>query len=106
MSRIVVKIGSNVLTRADGKPNVTNMSAIVDQVAHLKNAGHEIILISSGAVACRRRHKPGLLWGHQAHRGEDGGACRPGRAGGERYRPGAGDHLRRGYHLLPPGAPE
>ena len=54
MSRIVVKIGSNVLTRADGKPNVTNMSAIVDQVAHLKNAGHEIILISSGAVACGR----------------------------------------------------
>lgn len=54
MSRIVVKIGSNVLTRADGKPNVTNMSAIVDQVAHLREKGHEIILVSSGAVACGR----------------------------------------------------
>lgn len=54
MSRIVVKIGSNVLTKKDGKPNVTNMSAIVDQVAHLKETGHEIILVSSGAVACGR----------------------------------------------------
>ena len=54
MSRIVVKIGSNVLTRKDGKPNVTNMSMIVDQVAQLKNGGDEVILVSSGAVACGR----------------------------------------------------
>ncbi|MDE6080843.1 MAG: glutamate 5-kinase [Muribaculaceae bacterium] len=54
MARIVVKIGSNVLTRRDGKPNVTNMSAIVDQVAHLRRSGHELILVSSGAVACGR----------------------------------------------------
>ncbi len=54
MSRIIVKIGSNVLTRSDGKPNVTNMSAIVDQVAHLRKKGHELILVSSGAVACGR----------------------------------------------------
>lgn len=52
--RIVVKIGSNVLTRKDGKPNVTNMSAIVDQIAYLHNKGHEIVLVSSGAVACGR----------------------------------------------------
>ena len=54
MSRIVVKVGSNVLTRADGKPNVTNMSALVDQIAHLREHGHEIVLVSSGAVACGR----------------------------------------------------
>lgn len=54
MARIVVKIGSNVLTRADGKPNVTNMSALVDQVAYLRNRGHELILVSSGAMACGR----------------------------------------------------
>lgn len=54
MSRIVVKVGSNVLTRKDGKPNVTNMSALVDQIAALRELGHEIILISSGAVACGR----------------------------------------------------
>ena len=54
MSRIVVKVGSNVLTRPDGKPNVTNMSSLVDQVARLRSLGHEIVLVSSGAVACGR----------------------------------------------------
>lgn len=54
MSRIVVKVGSNVLTRADGKPDVTNMSALVDQIAALRALGHEIVLVSSGAVACGR----------------------------------------------------
>ena len=52
--RIVVKVGSNVLTRPDGMPNVTNMSALVDQIAALHSAGHEIVLVSSGAVACGR----------------------------------------------------
>lgn len=52
--RIVVKVGSNVLTRPDGKPDVTNMSALVDQIAALHGAGHEIVLVSSGAVACGR----------------------------------------------------
>lgn len=52
--RIVVKVGSNVLTRADGKANVTNMSALVDQIAALRRMGHEVILVSSGAVACGR----------------------------------------------------
>ena len=52
--RIVVKVGSNVLTRPDGKPNVTNMSALVDQIAALRSLGHELILVSSGAVACGR----------------------------------------------------
>lgn len=52
--RIVVKVGSNVLTRPDGKPNITNMSALVDQIATLRGLGHEIILVSSGAVACGR----------------------------------------------------
>ena len=54
MSRIVVKVGSNVLTRKDGKPNVTNMSALVDQMSSLRASGHEVILVSSGAVACGR----------------------------------------------------
>lgn len=49
--RIVVKIGSNVLTRKDGTLDVTRMSAIVDQVAELYRNGTEVILVSSGAVA-------------------------------------------------------
>ena len=52
--RIAVKIGSNVLTRADGTLDVTRMSAITDQVAELHKRGMEVILISSGAVASGR----------------------------------------------------
>ena len=52
--RIVVKIGSNVLTRADGKLDVTRMSALVDQVAWLRSHGYEVVLVSSGAVASGR----------------------------------------------------
>ena len=50
--RIVIKVGSNVLTRKDGKLDVTRMSAIVDQIAELRGKGYEVILVSSGAVAC------------------------------------------------------
>ena len=52
--KIVVKIGSNVLTRSDGALDVTRISAIVDQVAALHKAGVEVIIVSSGAVAAGR----------------------------------------------------
>lgn len=54
LTRIAVKIGSNVLTRRDGTLDVTRMSALVDQVAELHKAGVEIIHVSSGAVASGR----------------------------------------------------
>lgn len=52
--RIVIKIGSNILTRTDGTLDVTRMSAITDQIATLHDAGIEIIIVSSGAVASGR----------------------------------------------------
>lgn len=52
--RYVIKVGSNVLTRPDGKLDITRMSALVDQVAWLRAQGHEAVLVSSGAVACGR----------------------------------------------------
>lgn len=54
MKRIVVKVGSNVLTRKDGKLDVTRMSALVDQIAWLQQHDHEVILVSSGAMASGR----------------------------------------------------
>ena len=54
MQRIVVKVGSNVLTRPDGKLDVTRMSALVDQIAWLRRQGIEVILVSSGAMASGR----------------------------------------------------
>ena len=52
--RIVVKVGSNVLTRKDGKLDVTRMSALVDQIAWLRKQNYEVILVSSGAMASGR----------------------------------------------------
>ena len=54
MERIVVKVGSNVLTTDKGKLNITRLSALVDQIAWLKEHRYEVILVSSGAVACGR----------------------------------------------------
>ena len=54
IERIVIKVGSNVLTRGDGKLDVTRMSAIVDQIAWLRDKGYDVILVSSGAVASGR----------------------------------------------------
>lgn len=52
--RIVVKVGSNVLTRPDGKLDVTRMSALVDQIAWLRQHNYEVIIVSSGAMASGR----------------------------------------------------
>jgi len=52
--RIVIKVGSNVLTRNDGKLDITRMSALTDQIAWLRGKGYEVILVSSGAMASGR----------------------------------------------------
>lgn len=51
MKRIVVKVGSNVLTRKDGKVHVSRLSSIVDQIVWLRQHGYEVILVSSGSIA-------------------------------------------------------
>lgn len=48
---IAIKIGSNVLTRADGRLDITRLSALVDQISDLRREGFKVIVISSGAVA-------------------------------------------------------
>jgi glutamate 5-kinase len=53
-SSIVVKIGSNLLTRDDGMLNVARMAHFVDQIAALQKKGVRVILVSSGAVAAGR----------------------------------------------------
>lgn len=52
--RIVVKIGSNVLTREDGTLDSTRLSGLVDQIAAIRRAGVEVVVVSSGAVASGR----------------------------------------------------
>ncbi len=48
--RIVVKIGTSTLAYATGRLNIRRVEELCRVMCDLKNAGHEIILISSGAI--------------------------------------------------------
>ena len=48
--RIVVKIGTSTLAHPGGRLNIRNVEELVKVLADLKNTGHEIILVSSGAI--------------------------------------------------------
>ncbi len=54
MDRIVIKIGSRVLTQVDGQLNQDVIANLVKDVAILKEAGKKIVIVSSGAVSCGR----------------------------------------------------
>lgn len=54
MKRIVVKVGTNVITRSSGLLNHPVMKALVAQIAALKRKGIQVILVSSGAMAAGR----------------------------------------------------
>lgn len=55
---IVIKIGTNVLTRPDGRLDVTNISHLVDQMAALQARGVAVVLVTSGAVGAGRELLP------------------------------------------------
>ena len=50
--KVVIKIGSNVLSTPDGMPNKDNIYNIVDQVCQLISMGKQVIVVSSGAAIC------------------------------------------------------
>ena len=51
--RIVVKVGTSTLAHATGRLNIQRMERLCRVLSDLKNAGHEIILVSSGAIGMR-----------------------------------------------------
>lgn len=54
IKRVIVKIGTNAISRENGQLDLTQISHIVDQIAGLKQQGIEVILVSSGAVGAGR----------------------------------------------------
>ncbi len=48
--RIVVKVGTSTLTHSTGRINIRRVELLCRVLSDLKNAGHEIILVSSGAI--------------------------------------------------------
>ncbi len=57
--RIVVKVGTGLLTSGDDPLNREVMSSLVNQVAHLRKQGMELLIVSSGAIGAGR-YKLGL----------------------------------------------
>lgn len=48
--RIVVKVGTSTLAHSTGCINIRHVEELCKVLSDLKNAGHEIILVSSGAI--------------------------------------------------------
>lgn len=64
--RIVVKIGSRVLVQRSGRPDQRRMASLTADIAGLRRQGHEVAVITSGAVgagmeALGMRTRPVLL---------------------------------------------
>ena len=48
--RIVIKVGTSTLAHATGRLNIRRVEQLCKVISDLKNAGHEIVLVSSGAI--------------------------------------------------------
>ncbi len=48
--RVVVKVGTSTLTHQTGHLNIRHMENFCKVLSDLKNAGHQVILVSSGAI--------------------------------------------------------
>lgn len=50
MRRIVVKLGTNVIMRADGRVALGLLCGLVEQIAAVRDSGLEVLVVSSGAI--------------------------------------------------------
>ena len=59
--RIVVKVGTSTLAHPTGHLNIRHVEELVTVLSDLRNAGHDIILVSSGAIGMGvgKLHLPG-----------------------------------------------
>ena len=48
--RIVVKVGTSTLTHPTGMLDIRRVQALCSVLSDIKNAGHEVVLVSSGAI--------------------------------------------------------
>ena len=48
--RIVVKVGTSTLAHAGGRLNIRRVELLCKVLSDLKNAGCEVVLVSSGAI--------------------------------------------------------
>lgn len=48
--RIVVKVGTSTLTHTTGRMDIRHVETLCKVLSDIKNAGHEVVLVSSGAI--------------------------------------------------------
>lgn len=53
--RVCIKAGTSVVANEDGRPSLTRLGAIAEQIAELNARGVEVIFVSSGAVGMGKR---------------------------------------------------
>jgi len=69
--KIVVKVGTTTLAHATGNLNIKRVEELCKVLSDVKNAGHEVVLVSSGAIGMgvgklSLSEKPGDIPGKQA----------------------------------------
>ena len=55
VKRVVIKVGSSVLTDTPTIINFNAFASLVDQIAWIKNRGYELVIVSSGAIVIGMR---------------------------------------------------
>ncbi|KAL6503725.1 Delta-1-pyrroline-5-carboxylate synthase [Orobanche gracilis] len=55
VKRVVIKVGTAVVTRGDGRLAVGRLGALCEQIRELNSQGYEVVLVSSGAVSVGRQ---------------------------------------------------
>ncbi len=70
-NRIVVKVGTSTVCHPNGAPNMRRLEKLCRTISDLNNTGHEIILVTSGAIGVGTRkmglsHRPATISGRQA----------------------------------------
>lgn len=55
VKRVIIKVGTAVVTREEGRLAVGRLGALCEQIKQLNSLGYDIILVSSGAVGIGRQ---------------------------------------------------
>ncbi|XP_058181790.1 delta-1-pyrroline-5-carboxylate synthase [Rhododendron vialii] len=55
VKRVIIKVGTAVVTRADGRLALGRLGALCEQIQELNSQGFEVILVTSGAVGVGRQ---------------------------------------------------
>ncbi|KAF9676868.1 hypothetical protein SADUNF_Sadunf08G0048100 [Salix dunnii] len=55
VKRLVIKVGTAVVTRADGRLALGRLGALCEQIKDLNSLGYEVIMVTSGAVGLGRQ---------------------------------------------------